>query len=162
MEDIDNFSIHKLDKLSVISLANLSENRVRKIFQEIKFQHTNGKPFCPHCGSVEKWNIKSTKLQSQKYNEGKEYINRWKCKSCNKHYSLMSGTIFENHKYPLKIYLSVIFIFINSVKGISSLQLARDLNISNKYSFVLLHKIRTALFNQYVKLQNNNIVIYFR
>ena len=50
-----------------------------------------------------------------------------------------------------------IFLFINSVKGLSSLQLARDLNISPKYSFVLLHKLRTALFNQYVELQNNKL-----
>ena len=112
MEDLDNFSIHKLDTLSVISLAKLSENRVRKIFQEIKYKNTDGKPYCPHCGSFDKYNIKATKPQQIKYNEGKEYINRWKCKNCNKHYSLMSGTIFENHKYPLRIYLSSIFVTI--------------------------------------------------
>lgn len=157
MEQSKKFSIKEIEKLSIISLSKLSENRVRKIFQEIKYQSTNFKPYCPNCGSFEKWNIKATKSQQEKYNAGKEYISRWKCKECNTHYSITSGTIFENHKYPLRIYLSAIFLFINSVKGLSSLQLSRDLNISPKYSFVLLHKLRTALFNQYVELQNNKL-----
>ena len=150
-------SIEKLDKLSIISLSKLSENRVRRIFQEIKYKNNKYKPYCPYCGSVNKWNIKATKLQQNKYNNGKEFINRWKCKECNKHYSLTTNTIFENHKYPLKTYLSAIFLFINSVKGLSSLQLSRDLNISSKYSFVILHKIRTALFNQYEVLNQNKL-----
>lgn len=157
MEDEVNFSINNIDKLSIISLSKLSENRVRKIFQEIKYSSTNSKPYCPSCGSFDKWNIKATKPQQQKYNDGKEYISRWKCKNCNQHYSITSGTIFENHKYPLRIYLSAIFLFINSVKGLSSLQLSRDLNISPKYSFVLLHKIRTSLFNQYEDLNKNKL-----
>lgn len=150
-------SVEQLEKLSVESIAKLSENRIRKILQEIKYSSTNSKPFCPSCGSFDKWNIKATPSQQKTYNNGNEYISRWKCKNCNTHYSLATGTIFENHKYPLKTYLLSLFIFVNSVKGISSLQLSRDLNISKKYSFVMLHKIRTALFNQYEVLQTNKL-----
>lgn len=150
-------SIDNINNLSIESLSKLSENRIRKILQEIKYSSTNSKPFCPSCGSFEKWNIKSTKSQMDKYNDGKEYISRWKCKNCNTHYSLTTDTIFENHKYPLKTYLLSIFLFVNSVKGISSLQLGRDLNISSKYSFVILHKIRTSLFNQYEELNQNKL-----
>jgi len=71
MEEEFNFSINNIDKLSIISLSKLSENRVRKIFQEIKYSHTDGKPFCPNCGSMDKYNIKATKPQQIKYNEGK-------------------------------------------------------------------------------------------
>lgn len=150
-------SLNDMVNLSIETLSKLSENRVRKIFQEAKFYSTDFKPFCPKCGSFDKWNIKATKIQQDKNNNGKEYIERWKCKGCNNHYSITTNTIFENHKYPLKTYLLSIFLFINSVKGLSSLQLSRDLNISPKYSFVLLHKIRTALFNQYKSLQSNKL-----
>lgn len=95
-------SIREIEKLSITSLANLSENKVRKILQEIKYSSTNSKPFCPSCGSFEKYNIKSTKSQMDKYNDGKEYISRWKCKNCNTHYSLTTDTITVSPHFLIK------------------------------------------------------------
>lgn len=138
----------EIENLSIQTISQLSENRIRKIFQEARFNHTNTKPFCPKCGSLKKWNIKDNH---------KRYIDRWKCKECLSHYSITTDTVFENHKYPLKTYLLSLFLFVNSVKGISSLQLARDLNMNNKFSFVILHKIRVALFNQYEVLNKNKL-----
>jgi transposase-like protein len=141
-------SIENIDKLSIQTISNLSENRVRRIFQEIKYKNNKYKPYCNRYGSFRKWNIKD---------KDKNFIQRFKCKDCNSHYSITTDTIFENHKYPLKIYLLAIFIFVNSAKGISSLQLSRDLAIRPKFSFVILHKIRTALFNQYEVLNQNKL-----
>jgi len=138
----------EIENLSIQTISQLSENRIRKIFQESRFNHTDTKPFCPKCGSLKKWNIKDNH---------KRYIDRWKCKECLSHYSITTDTVFENHKYPLKTYLLSLFLFVNSVKGISSLQLARDLNMNNKFSFVILHKIRVALFNQYEVLNKNKL-----
>ena len=52
------------------------------------------------------------------------------------------------HKLPLKVYLAAIAIFTNAVKGVSSLQLSRDLDVQYKTAFVLSHKIRESLMEQ--------------
>lgn len=63
-------------------------------------------------------------------------------------FSVTSGTIFAFHKLPLKDYLIAIAIFTNAVKGISALQLSRDLDVQYKTAFVLAHKIRESLMEQ--------------
>ncbi|MBB6054470.1 hypothetical protein HNR75_000335 [Tolumonas osonensis] len=42
----------------------------------------------------------------------------------------------------MKVYLAAIAIYCNAVKGLSALQLARDLDVQNKTAFALAHKIR--------------------
>lgn len=56
-----------------------------------------------------------------------------------------SGTIFHGRKLPVRDYLMAIAIFVNAAKGISALQLGRDLNVSYKTAFVLAHKLREAM-----------------
>jgi hypothetical protein len=48
-------------------------------------------------------------------------------------------------KLPIRDYLAGITIFINAVKGISALQLGRDLDVQYKTAFVMAHKIREAI-----------------
>src|SRR4051794_30647697 len=57
----------------------------------------------------------------------------------------VSGTLFASHKLPLRGYLAAIAIFCNEVKGKSALALSRDLGLSYKSAFVLLHKLREAM-----------------
>ena len=56
-----------------------------------------------------------------------------------------SGTLFAFHKLPLRGYLVAIAIFCNELKGKSALAISRDLGVSYKASFVLLHKLREAM-----------------
>ena len=60
-------------------------------------------------------------------------------------FSVTSGTIFASRKLPIRDYLAAIAIFMNAVKGISALQLGRDLDVQYKTAFVMAHKIREAL-----------------
>jgi transposase-like protein len=69
----------------------------------------------------------------------------WKCKACNHQFSVTSGTIFASRKLPIRDYLAAIAIFVNAVKGISALQLGRDLDVQYKTAFVLAHKLREAI-----------------
>src|SRR3978361_722486 len=70
---------------------------------------------------------------------------RFRCKGCKKDFTITSGTLFGSHKLPLRCYLAAIAIFCNEVKGKSALALSRDLNVSYKCAFVLLHKCREAM-----------------
>jgi hypothetical protein len=55
------------------------------------------------------------------------------------------GTLFASHKLPLRGYLAGMSVFCNEVKGKSALALSRDLGLSYKSAFVLLHKLREAM-----------------
>src|SRR5690606_18534740 len=88
-------------------------------------------PSCPKCGNQDHYWLQTRK--------------QWRCKACNHSFSITSGTIFANHKMPLKNYLAAIAIYSNAVKGISALQLSRDLDVQYKTAFVLAHKLRESL-----------------
>jgi hypothetical protein len=58
------------------------------------------------------------------------------------------GTIFENTKIPLRKWFGAIYLCINHKKGISSLQLGRDLDLHPKSAWFLLHRIRETLMER--------------
>lgn len=87
---------------------------------------------CPHCG-----------------NAGRIYrTNRgFKCgeKTCHKKFSVISGTIFENTKIGLRVWFAAMYLISTSKKGISSLQLAEQLGITQKTAWFVNHRIREML-----------------
>src|SRR5258708_4894202 len=94
-------------------------------------QRWNGKPVCPHCGYAEK---------AYKIEGGK----RFKCgnKECHKKYSVTVGTFFENSNIGLRTWFAAMYLSTAHKKGISSLQLSRDLNVHQKTAWFMLHRIR--------------------
>jgi transposase-like protein len=88
-------------------------------------------PCCPHCGNTKAW----------KTNRG------YTCaaKECSKKFSVTSGTIFENTKLSLRLWFATIYLCTAHKKGISSLQLSRDLNVTQKTAWFLLHRVREML-----------------
>ena len=85
-------------------------------------------PTCPHCGNI-----------------GAYVTNRgFKCtaKECHKKFSVTTGTILENTKISLRYWFATIYLATAHKKGISSLQLSRDLNITQKTAWFLLHRVR--------------------
>ena len=103
-------------------------------FRRIRWADTNGEPVCPHCGGTDAYDCRRLKGAP-----------RFRCRGCVKDFSITSGTLFASHKLPLRCYLAAIAIFCNEVKGKSALALSRDLNVSYKCAFVLLHKLREAM-----------------
>lgn len=76
-----------------------------------------------------------------KYTNGKVY----KCAKCQHQYSVRVGTIFEDSKIPLQKWFAAIYLITSHKKGISSLQLHRDLGVTQKTAWFLLHRVRTSL-----------------
>jgi len=121
--------------LSMMKLYSMSDDEAFEVFKTVRWYNTNGVPVCPKCGTVGSYFIKSRK--------------QFRCRDlqCNHTFSVTSGTIFASNKKPLKIYLIAIALFVNSVKGISALQLSRELEVQYKTAWVLAHKIRESLMN---------------
>lgn len=117
--------------LSVAKVARLSDDVAYDMFKEMRWPENDGKAVCPHCGHKECWSFKTRKI--------------FKCKSCEKQFSVTSGTVFANRKLPVRDYLLAIAIFVNAHKGLSALQLGRDLGVQYKTAFVMAHKIREAI-----------------
>lgn len=92
-----------------------------------------GPAACHFCGTIGAYVIEGGK--------------RYKCssKECAKKFSVTSGTIFENSKIPLSKWYLAIYLSCNHSKGISSVQLAKDLGISQKSSWFVLSRIREML-----------------
>lgn len=117
--------------LSLIKVMRLSEDEAFDTFKRIRWAQNGGEPFCPRCGCAAVYTCKSRRI--------------FKCKGCNAQFSVTTDTIFASHKMPLRDILAAIAIFVNGVKGISMLQLSRDLDCQYKTAFVLAHKIRESI-----------------
>ena len=70
---------------------------------------------------------------------------KYKCAKCKQVYSVKVGTIFEGSKLPLQKWFAGIYLITSHKKGISSLQLGRDLSITQKSAWFLLHRVRFSL-----------------
>lgn len=68
--------------------------------------------------------------------------NRYKCKNTGKYFNVKTNTIFDNTKMPLQKWFLAIWLVTGHKKGISSLQLGRDLDITQKSAWFMLQRIR--------------------
>lgn len=94
----------------------------------------DGKPVCPHCNCEEK-QYRFTKDGVEGY-----YI----CSSCKKNYTVRTGTIFERSHVPLHKWIFAFHLVVTSRKGISSLQLSKQLGVTQKTAWFMLQRIREA------------------
>jgi transposase-like protein len=109
-----------------------SDNKAAmKHFQAIRWG--NGE-FCPHCGHDKVYHPKKG--------------TRFACAQCGERFSILTGTIFENTKLPLKVWFGAIWMITNHPKGIASTTLARDLGITQKSAWFVLHRLRHAARTQ--------------
>lgn len=70
--------------------------------------------------------------------------NKYKCKNTGKYFNVKTNTIFDNIKLPLQKWFLAIWIVTLHKKGISSLQLGRDLDITQKSAWFMLQRIRNC------------------
>lgn len=68
--------------------------------------------------------------------------NGYKCKNTGKYFNVKVGTIFEDTKIPLTKWFMALYIFASHKKGISSYQLARDISVTQKSAWFMLHRLR--------------------
>jgi transposase-like protein len=70
---------------------------------------------------------------------------KYKCDATNKYFNVRTGTIFQDSKMPLQKWIMAMYIFSSHKKGISSYQLGRDLSITQKTAWFVLHRLRYAM-----------------
>jgi transposase-like protein len=86
--------------------------------------------FCPYCGDNRVYHFSDRKT--------------FKCGACRQRFSVKVGTIFEDTKLPLRKWFAAIWMITNHPKGIASTTLAKDLKITQKSAWFVLHRLRHA------------------
>ena len=82
---------------------------------------------------------------------------RFHCSHCKANFSVTVGTIFENTKIPLVKWFLAMYLISCHKKGISSVQLATDIHVTQKTAWYILHKVRT-LYKQVDNVQLYGLV----
>ena len=118
--------------LSLRSIYKDGEEAAYAKFCEMRW--ADGEPVCPDCGCCEVYKI-TTRC-------------KFKCKACYRQFSVTSGTIFASRKMAFVDLLAAICITVNASKGVSMIQLSRDLDCQYKTAFVLSHKLREAMASE--------------
>ncbi|GKY86757.1 IS1595 family transposase [Sinisalibacter aestuarii] len=131
--------------MSVLSAAYMHDESAA--FEHVESLLWPDGTVCPHCGVVDNaYKLTGVRSKPSKKNpEGKERHGLYKCKECGKQYTVRKGTIFEESHIDLHLWLQAIHLMVSSKKGISSHQLARTLEITQKSAWFLSHRIREAM-----------------
>ena len=96
----------------------------------------DGKPVCRHCGSVNAYRMVGAKCRP----------GLCRCRDCQKQFTVTVGTVFEDTHIPLSKWVRAIHLISTSKKGISSLQLMRNLGLGSYQSaWFMSHRIRLAM-----------------
>ena len=88
-------------------------------------------PVCPDCLAKDPYYLKTQK--------------RWKCRDCRRQFSVKVESIFEDSPISLTKWLPALWLLSNCKNGVSSHELARDLKVTQKTAWFMLHRLRLAL-----------------
>jgi len=125
----------KLSEMASIDVGRLTEDEARKILEDIRWPDGIE---CPHCKSK---NIVRINGKSEKVRDG-----LLRCKDCRKQFTVTVGTIMERSHITLRQWVQAFYSMCSHKKGISSLQLQRNLGLhSYRSAWHLTHRIRSAM-----------------
>src|SRR5258708_6930773 len=71
--------------------------------------------------------------------------NRWKCRTYRKQFSVKYNTIFENSSISLTQWLTAMWLVLSCKNGVSSCEIARSLNVTQKTAWFMAHRIRKMM-----------------
>jgi transposase-like protein len=125
--------------MNLSKISALSEDQARDYFEQIRWP--NG-PVCPHCGSTE-----ASKLQGKAHRAG-----LYDCHDCEGQFTATINTILEDSHLPIRTWLMAFAMMCASKKGVSALQLQRQLGIgSYRTAWHMCHRIRHAMDREPMK-----------
>lgn len=119
--------------LSLVQLLKMfpDEDTARNWYEEQVWPQG---PYCPYCGS---FNVQSNIKHPTMTHRCRECPNR-------KMFSVRTGTILQSSKLPFQVWVIGINLFTTGIKGTSSMKLHRDLDITYKSAWHLVHRLRKA------------------
>jgi transposase-like protein len=123
------------------ALKNASVDEAKSV-AFLEQQRWGDQPACPRC-----WSLAVYQMKSANGERNKDY--RWRCRECKKFFTVRTNTIFEETRLPLRVWVYAIWKACSSKKGISALQLSREMEITHKSALFILRRIRHGLGELY-------------
>jgi transposase-like protein len=138
----------RLNEMASIDVGRLTEDEARAILEKIRW--TKGVT-CPHCGSKD---ITRIKAKSDKIRDG-----LIQCNECRKQFTVTVGTIMQGSHITLRQWVQAFYSICSHKKGISALQLQRNLGLHSYHSaWHLAHRIRLAMKKEPLSIKLKGIV----
>lgn len=100
----------------------------------IEAKRWGGNVVCPHCGEIDR-------VQTRKV------TGYFRCLACQNDFTVRTGTVFERSHVPLHKWLYAIYLLVTARKGISSLQLSKEIGVTQKTAWFMLQRLREACGN---------------
>lgn len=133
-----------------MNLTELQEkyNTHLKCIRHLEKVRWGKKPYCPHCNK-ENISVRGKRRKFKKKRIARVYKTpSYHCNSCNRDFTVLTGTIFEASKLPLSKWFAVIALMLNARKGISAMNIMRDLGITYKTAWFSAMRVRCAMLDQ--------------
>ena len=117
--------------LTVVELMDIfpTEEAASTWFESVVWE--DGR-YCPKCGNTETKAVPNAKPMPY-----------W-CKGCRSYFSVRTGTPMARSNIPLRKWAIAIYLCITSLKSVSSMKLHRDIGVSQRAAWFMLHRIREA------------------
>ena len=119
------------ETLSVVQLFRMFPDEAA-CYAWLEEARWEGTPICPHCGGIE--NISQPPSKPNTY---------WH-KDCRKRFTVTTGTCMHATKRPLQDWIYAIYSVLTARKGVSALQLSKELGVQYRTAWHMLHRIREA------------------
>ncbi len=87
---------------------------------------------CGHCGSDDTYGTPNRKPQP------------YRCSGCKQYFSARTGTVLAHSRLPLRKWAFAVYLVLTNLKSVSSIKLRRDLKVTQKTAWFMLHRIRAA------------------
>ena len=124
-------SKHQAETISIMALL-VKFSTERKAVAWLEKRVWGGKPRCGHCGCADK--VSTPKSKPFHY---------W-CGYCRKHFTVKTNSVMGASKIPTRKWVVAIYYMLTARKGISSLQLSKELGITQKSAWFMVQRIRAA------------------
>ena len=117
--------------ISLVELADMfpDDGTATRWFEDIQWPEMR---CCGHCGSTSTKETPSGKPQPY-----------W-CSDCRSYFSVRTGTPLQHSRVPLRKWAIAVYLYVTSLKGISSMKLHRDIGVTQKTAWFMLHRLREA------------------
>lgn len=121
--------------IKAIPAACADEAKAMEFMEKMRWGDS---PYCPHCNSVEVYQMKSASGE-----RNKRFL--WRCKDCKKQFTVRIGTVMQESRVALRHWCYALWRSMSSKKGVSALEIKRQTGVAYRTALFMLNRIRHAM-----------------
>jgi transposase-like protein len=135
-----------MERISILQLVEQipDEASAYRFMEKLRWPD---KPVCPHCGSINDHRFLNPENGTSRRTRTGSHSQRrvWKCRDCQKQFSVITGTPFHGSKVPLRKWVFVLFEMCANKNGIAAREIQRKYDVTAKTAWFMTHRVREAM-----------------